>query len=121
MNTLRGEPPEPSTSSRQRAHHRAFHAPDGSLDRDRRNEWSRRAVNEQCLERLVALAFVGTLSRIGPAFYVFGLLLLPSLVFLGLVTFERAIQATIEDLAAAQQISRIRRFYFDASPHWRFT
>jgi hypothetical protein len=42
---------------------------------------------------LVELAFVGQISRsatgLGQAFYVFGLVLFPSLVFLGLVTFAR--------------------------------
>ena len=50
------------------------------------------------------------------AFYVFGLVLLPTLAFLGLATFERAIQASIEDLAAAQQINRVRQFYLESSP-----
>jgi hypothetical protein len=44
---------------------------------------------------LVALAFVGGLSRTGAgqAFYIFGLALFPSLVFLGLATFERVLQS----------------------------
>jgi hypothetical protein len=38
---------------------------------------------------LVALAFTGQLSRLGAAFYVFGLVLLPTLTFVGLTTFDR--------------------------------
>lgn len=40
---------------------------------------------------LVALGLVATASRVGTAFYAFGLILLPTLTFVGLVTFERAL------------------------------
>jgi len=40
---------------------------------------------------LIALAFVGQLSRLGAAFYVFGLVLLPTLAFVGVTTFDRAL------------------------------
>src|SRR5215471_4277419 len=36
---------------------------------------------------LIALAFVGQLSRLGAAFYVFGLVLLLTLAFVGVTTF----------------------------------
>ena len=38
---------------------------------------------------LVALGFVATATRVGTAFYAFGLVLLPTLTFVGFVTFER--------------------------------
>jgi hypothetical protein len=38
---------------------------------------------------LVALGLVATASGIGSAFYAFALILLPTLAFVGLVTFER--------------------------------
>ena len=41
---------------------------------------------------LIALAFIGQLSRLGTAFYVFGLAVLPTLAFVGVTTFERAAQ-----------------------------
>ncbi len=65
---------------------------------------------------LVALAFFGQVSKLGPAFFVFGLVLLPALFFVVLVTFERAIQTSIEDLAYNRRISRIRRFYLEVAP-----
>jgi Ca2+/Na+ antiporter len=46
---------------------------------------------------MVALALIGQISRLGTAFFMFALLLFPSLFFLGLVSLERAIQTTIED------------------------
>src|SRR3954451_24439752 len=38
---------------------------------------------------LIALAFIGQMSRLGPAFYAFSLILLPVLAFVGLVPFVR--------------------------------
>ena len=65
---------------------------------------------------LVALAFIGQLSRLGAAFYVFGLVLLPTLVFVGLTTFDRALHNAVEDVQLAGRINRVRQFYFDAAP-----
>ena len=50
---------------------------------------------------LIALAFVGQLSRLGAAFYVFGLVLLPTLAFVGVATFERAVRNGVEDVQMA--------------------
>jgi hypothetical protein len=65
---------------------------------------------------LIAMAFVGQLSRLGAAFYIFGLVLLPTLAFVGVTTFERALRNGVEDVQLAGRISRIRQFYFDAAP-----
>ena len=65
---------------------------------------------------LIALAFVGQLSRLGTAFYVFGLVLLPTLAFVGVITFDRALRNGVEDVQLAERIDRIRQFYFDAAP-----
>ncbi len=65
---------------------------------------------------LVALGLIATATRVGTAFYAFGLTLLPTLTFVGLVTFERALQSGIEDHDYALRISRLRAFYFDAAP-----
>jgi hypothetical protein len=42
---------------------------------------------------LIALAFVGQMSRLGAAFYAFALILLPVLAFVGAVTFRRLVQS----------------------------
>jgi hypothetical protein len=72
---------------------------------------------------LIALAFVGGMSHsstgLGQAFYVFGLVLLPSLLFLGLVTFERVLQSAIEDAVYARGSNRIRHLYADLAPEMR--
>jgi hypothetical protein len=65
---------------------------------------------------LVALGLVATATHIGAAFYAFGLVLLPTLTFVGLVTFERAMQAGVEDYVYAVRIARLRAYYFDQAP-----
>ena len=65
---------------------------------------------------LIALAFIGQLSRLGTAFYTFGLILLPTLAFTGVTTFERALRNGVEDVQLAWRINRIRQFYFDTAP-----
>ena len=65
---------------------------------------------------LVALAFIGQMSRLGAAFYAFALILLPVLAFVGVVTFVRLVQASIEDIAYAHRIGLLRSFYLRVSP-----
>jgi hypothetical protein len=65
---------------------------------------------------LIALAFVGQMSRLGAAFYAFALILLPVLAFVGVVTFLRLAQSSIEDLAYANRIALLRSFYLQLSP-----
>src|SRR5918996_3763625 len=65
---------------------------------------------------LIALAFVGQMSRLGAAFYAFALILLPVLAFVGVVTFLRLVQSSIEDLAYAHRIALLRSFYLQVSP-----
>ena len=59
---------------------------------------------------LVAAAFLGQLPDPGVA-TAFGLIVLGALVFLGITTFERVLQVSIEDFQYALRINRIRRFY----------
>jgi hypothetical protein len=68
---------------------------------------------------LIAIAFTGQVSRMGTAFYVFSLVLLPSLFLMGLITFERVLQSGIEDLTYARGITRIRRLYLEYAPQLR--
>jgi hypothetical protein len=65
---------------------------------------------------LVALALIGQISRLGTAFFVFALLLFPSLFFLGLVSLARAIQTTNEDIICLRGINRIRHLYVEVVP-----
>jgi hypothetical protein len=63
---------------------------------------------------LVALAFAGQTSR--TALYTFGLVLFPVLVVLGLTTFDRTLQTSIDDTVYIQRINRLRRFYVEKAP-----
>jgi hypothetical protein len=65
---------------------------------------------------LIALAFIGQMSRLGSAFYAFALILLPVLAFVGVVTFVRLVQSSMEEIAYAQRIGLLRTFYLRLSP-----
>jgi len=65
---------------------------------------------------LVALGLMATAAGIGAAFYAFGLILLPTLAFVGLVTFDRALQSGLDDHGYAQRIARLRGYYFEYAP-----
>jgi hypothetical protein len=65
---------------------------------------------------LVALGLVATASSLGSAFYGFALVLLPTLAFVGFVTFERALQSSTEDTEYARRIALLRRYYFGHAP-----
>jgi hypothetical protein len=65
---------------------------------------------------LVALGLVATATRLGAAFYGFALVLLPTLALVGFVTFERALQSSIEDTEYARRIAVLRGYYFAHAP-----
>ena len=62
---------------------------------------------------LVALALIAQSESTVDDFRVCALLVLPTLVFLGTVTFVRIIETGIEDAIYAQAIGRIRSFYLE--------
>lgn len=68
---------------------------------------------------LVAVAFVGQIAQLGTAFFVFSLVIFPSLFFLGLVTFQRVLQISLEDIVYARGINRIRHLYIEIAPQMR--
>src|SRR5260370_26043026 len=65
---------------------------------------------------LVALAFVGQLSHLGTAFFVFSLVVIPTLFFMGLITFERVLQSVSADIIYPRGINRIRHLYLEYAP-----
>jgi hypothetical protein len=65
---------------------------------------------------LVALGLVATASKLGAAFFGFGLVLLPTLAFVGLVTFGRALQSSTEETEYARRIALLREYYFEHAP-----
>ena len=60
---------------------------------------------------LVALGFVAQISATGDTFRVFALVVLPTLFVLGLFTFVRLVENSIEDLFYGRAINRIRSYY----------
>jgi hypothetical protein len=65
---------------------------------------------------LVALGLIATATRIGTAFYAFGLILLSALSFIGFVTCDRVLQSGIEELHYVERIARLRAYYFEFAP-----
>jgi hypothetical protein len=65
---------------------------------------------------IVSLALVAQISRVGPVFFTFALVLLPVNYFLGLATFGRLIQAWTEWFRATQGMNRIRHYYVERAP-----
>jgi hypothetical protein len=68
---------------------------------------------------VVALAFIGQISGMSQTFFLFALVLFPSLLFLGLVTFDRVLQTALEDWMYAVEINRIRHFYAELAPEMK--
>jgi hypothetical protein len=68
---------------------------------------------------VVALAFVAQAADFGPAFVVFALVLLPTLLFIGLASFERLVQLGIENIRCVVAINRIRHYYLEVAPELR--
>jgi hypothetical protein len=62
---------------------------------------------------LVALGFIGQISEVGDIFNVFALVALPTLYVLGLFTFTRLVQSTVEDIFYGRAINRIRHYYLE--------
>jgi hypothetical protein len=65
---------------------------------------------------LIALAFVGQIAHLGSAFYGFSLVVLPTLLLMGLITFERVLQADLSDNIYTRGINRLRHLYLEYAP-----
>jgi hypothetical protein len=68
---------------------------------------------------VVALAFVAQVAQSGPAFIVLALILLPTLLVVGLASFERLLQLGIENIRTVVAINRVRRYYLEVAPELR--
>jgi hypothetical protein len=65
---------------------------------------------------VIAIAFVGQASQLGNAFYLFALLLLPPVFLLGLFSYLRLVQTSIEDMVYAAGSFRIRQYFLGLDP-----
>jgi hypothetical protein len=68
---------------------------------------------------LVALALVAQLSQLGAVFFVFAFVLLPTLFFLGIASFDRVLRSAIEETIYVRGINRIRHMYVEIAPEAR--
>jgi hypothetical protein len=68
---------------------------------------------------VVALAFVAQISGMGDTFFLFAIVMLPSLLFIGLASFERLIQLGVENIRCVVAINRIRHYYLEVAPELR--
>jgi hypothetical protein len=65
---------------------------------------------------VVALALVAQATDFGSGFFAFGLVLLPVVYFLGVVTIVRLAQVNFEDARWVQGMNRIRHAYLELAP-----
>jgi hypothetical protein len=64
---------------------------------------------------LIALGFVSQVSEGGEIFQLFALSVLPTLFFLGLFTFVRLVESSVEDVLYGRAINRIRHYYLEVA------
>jgi hypothetical protein len=64
---------------------------------------------------VIAIAFIGR-SELGDAFYLFALTLLPSVFLLGVFSYLRLAQTSVEDLFYAVSSLRIREYFMNLDP-----
>jgi hypothetical protein len=62
---------------------------------------------------LIALGFVSQVSEGGDLFQLFALAALPTLFFLGIFTFVRLVESSVEDIFYGRAINRIRHYYLE--------
>jgi hypothetical protein len=65
---------------------------------------------------IVALALVGQNARFGDAFFVFGLVILPVVLFVGVTTFVRVGSSNYHDAQCVIGMNRIRAGYLEIAP-----
>jgi hypothetical protein len=65
---------------------------------------------------VVALALVAQATSFGEGFFLFGLLLLPVVLFVGIATYVRLVEINNEDVVWVLGMNRLRRAYLDLDP-----
>ncbi|HEY6568251.1 MAG TPA: hypothetical protein VI341_12110 [Actinomycetota bacterium] len=64
----------------------------------------------------IAIAFIGQAHDLGDTFYLFALILLPSVFLLGVFTYLRLVQTSIEDYVFSLVSLRIREYFVEIDP-----
>src|SRR5439155_17927519 len=81
-----------------------------------RNQWPLLALCWGCLQWINCAHLCRTEFSPGTAFFVFSLVIIPTLVFMGLITFERVLQSGSTDIIYARGVNRIRHLYLEYAP-----
>jgi hypothetical protein len=68
---------------------------------------------------LIALGFVSQVSKGGEVFQLFTLTVLPTLFFVGLFTFVRLVESSVENILYGRAINRIRHYYLELAGEQR--
>src|ERR1700730_12343921 len=68
---------------------------------------------------VVALAFVAQVAQAGPAFIILALIVLPTLLIVGLASFDRLLQLGIETIRLGLAVTRVRHYYLEIAPELR--
>jgi hypothetical protein len=65
---------------------------------------------------VIAIAFVGQANQLGDPFYLFALMVLPPVFLLGVFSFLRLVQTSIEDMVYTVGSLRIRQYFLGLDP-----
>jgi hypothetical protein len=65
---------------------------------------------------VIAIAFVGQANQLGDTFYLFALTLLPPVFLLGVFSYLRLVQTSIEDMVYTVLSFRIRQYFLGLDP-----
>ena len=65
---------------------------------------------------VIAIAFIGQANQLGDSFYLFALLLLPPVFLLGVFSYLRLVQTSIEDMVYTVGSFRIRQYFLGLDP-----
>jgi hypothetical protein len=65
---------------------------------------------------VIAIAFVGQANQLGDSFYLFALTVLPPVFLLGVFSYLRLVQTSIEDMVYAVGSFRIRQYFLGLDP-----
>jgi hypothetical protein len=68
---------------------------------------------------VVALAFMAQVAQNGSGFTILALIVLPTLLVIGLASFERLLQLGIENIRLVVAINRVRHYYLEIAPELR--
>jgi hypothetical protein len=91
--------------------HRAAQPPDRPHWHHRRSQRPLQLYVGALPSTVIAIAFVGQASELGDAFHLFALALLPPVFPLGVFSYLRLVQTSIEDMVYAVGTFRIRQYF----------